>query len=161
MATSQCTFVSAHFFSHLHELTGRSPDHSEIDDFTQEWTFEPNSFDYVHMRFLIGSVTDWDALFAQAFKVLKPGGWVETLDNDGFFCCDDDTMPLTSAMGQWGGIFREGAKAMGLKSSFAVISEGLQRTGLEKAGFVNIHEKLHKVRFRSFSAATTLDLKKS
>ena len=61
--------------------------HSEIDDFTQEWTFEPNSFDYVHMRFLIGSVTDWDALFAQAFRVLKPGGWVESLDNDGFFSC--------------------------------------------------------------------------
>lgn len=101
------------------------------------------------MRFLIGSVTDWDALFAQAFKVLKPGGWVESLDNDGFFSCDDDTMAPTSAMGQWGGVFREGAKAMGLKASFAVISEGLQRKGLESAGFVNIQEKLHKVRIQT------------
>lgn len=101
------------------------------------------------MRFLIGSVTDWDALFAQAFRVLKPGGWVESLDNDGFFSCDDNTMPPKSAMGQWGGLFREGAKAMGLKASFAVISEGLQRTGLEKAGFVHIQEKVHKVRVQS------------
>lgn len=97
------------------------------------------------MRFLIGSVSDWDALFEQAFKVLKPGGWVESLDNDGFFICDDDTMPPKTALGQWGSIFQEGAKAMGSKASFAIISEELQRKGLEKAGFVNIQEKVHKV----------------
>jgi ubiquinone/menaquinone biosynthesis C-methylase UbiE len=30
----------------------------EIEDFTEEWTFPGNTFDYIHMRYLYGSVPD-------------------------------------------------------------------------------------------------------
>ncbi|KAF4984492.1 hypothetical protein FZEAL_340 [Fusarium zealandicum] len=112
----------------------------QIDDFSQEWTFGENSLDYVHMRWLIGCVTDWTALFQEAYKSLKPGAWVESFEVNGFFESDDDTVTEKTALGQWGIIFREGAKKLGSTASFSVVRDELQRTSLEKAGFVNIHE---------------------
>ncbi|KAM0544806.1 hypothetical protein ACHAPJ_011636 [Fusarium lateritium] len=50
----------------------------EIDDFARDWTFKNNSLDFVHTRWLIGSVIDWTALFKQAYKALKPGAWLQT-----------------------------------------------------------------------------------
>ena len=49
----------------------------EIEDADEEWTFKPK-FDLVHMRLLNDtSFKDWWHIYRQAFKVLKPGGWVK------------------------------------------------------------------------------------
>lgn len=115
--------------------------HFQIDDFTQEWTFAEGSLDYVHMRWLIGCVTDWTALFQQAYKCLKPGGWIESFECNGYFESDDGTVTETSASAQWGIIFREGAKKLGSTASFAVVRDELQRKCMAEAGFQNIEEK--------------------
>ncbi|KAL2673993.1 hypothetical protein Neosp_012439 [[Neocosmospora] mangrovei] len=112
----------------------------QIDDFTQEWTFAEGSLDYVHTRWLIGCVTDWTALFKQAYKALKPGGWIESFEVNGFFESDDGTLKDKSALAQWGMIFREGAKKLGSTASFSVVRDGLQKKALEEAGFVEIQE---------------------
>ncbi|CAJ0552277.1 Ff.00g062560.m01.CDS01 [Fusarium sp. VM40] len=52
----------------------------EIEDCTQEWTFAPNSADHIHIRWLIGSIPDWNQLFREAYKTCKPGGWVESFE---------------------------------------------------------------------------------
>lgn len=98
------------------------------------------------MRWLIGCVTDWTALFQQAYKALKPGGWIESFECNGFFESDDGTVPDDSAMAQWGILFREGAKKLGSTASFSVPRDGTQRKSLEEAGFINIQEKGVKVR---------------
>ena len=36
----------------------------EIDDITSEWT-HPRKFDFIHIRFLWGSVADWQQLYKQ------------------------------------------------------------------------------------------------
>lgn len=118
---------------------------SQIDDFTLEWTFKENSLDFVHTRWLIGSVTDWTALFEQAFRALKPGGWIESFECNGFFESEDDTVPEKSAIAQWGVIFREGAKTLGSTASFSVVRDGTQKKAAEEAGFVDIQEKPVKV----------------
>ena len=33
-----------------------------------EWTFQENYFDYVHIRCMSGSFADWDAVLAQAYR---------------------------------------------------------------------------------------------
>jgi Methyltransferase domain len=70
----------------------------EIDDIEEEWTFS-KPFDFIHARYLAGSVRDWKKLASQCFKYLtligtlcfyrayflrhlKPGGWVEFKDWD-------------------------------------------------------------------------------
>lgn len=39
-----------------------------IDDAEQEWTFQPNSFDYIHNRNFVCSIRDWPRLVNQCFK---------------------------------------------------------------------------------------------
>ena len=41
----------------------------EIDDFeNQLWPWRENYFDYIHSRFLVGSVSSYPALIRKAFK---------------------------------------------------------------------------------------------
>ncbi|TAQ88305.1 hypothetical protein B7494_g3397 [Chlorociboria aeruginascens] len=54
----------------------------EIEDAEEEggWTFEENDFDLIHLRNMAGAFTDWKYIYREAFKHLKPGGWIEILD---------------------------------------------------------------------------------
>lgn len=116
---------------------------SEIEDCTSEWTFQPNAFDYIHARYLVGSIIDWTALFKEAFKCLKPGGWFESFEGSPHMVSDDGSVPEKSAISQWGKFFEEGGKKMG--RSFLIIHEGTQRKAMEEAGFVDIQEWEYKV----------------
>ncbi|RSL39382.1 hypothetical protein CEP53_014094 [Fusarium sp. AF-6] len=110
----------------------------EIEDCTQEWTFKPDSIDYIHIRWLVGSIKDWGALFSEAFRCCKPGGWVESYETSSAITSDDDTVKDDSAMGQWGKFFVEGGKKLG--ATFTVVEDDTQKKEMEKAGFVDIHE---------------------
>ncbi|KAK5655755.1 hypothetical protein OQA88_5292 [Cercophora sp. LCS_1] len=115
----------------------------EIEDCTLDWTFAPSSFSYIHMRFLLGSIDDWDALLRRAFDTCKPGGYVESIEPSPFLESDDGTITDTMAMGQWGKIFVEGGRRFG--RSFEVYQLGTVRKAMEKAGFVDIEERNDKV----------------
>ncbi|KAJ4405422.1 hypothetical protein N0V85_004676 [Neurospora sp. IMI 360204] len=109
----------------------------EIDDCNQEWTWAENSFDFIHMRMLIGVVNgDWSALFRNAFRCCKPGGYVESCVADITFMSDDGSVKEGSAMDQWGKVWREAGKKLG--RPFTVYEADLQRKGMEAAGFVDI-----------------------
>ncbi|RSM14757.1 hypothetical protein CDV31_005339 [Fusarium ambrosium] len=115
----------------------------QIDDCTQEWTFQENSLDFVHMRFLVGSIVDWPALYKQAYRCLKPGGWIESHEASPSIGSDDGSVVPTSAMGQWGQIFFEGGRR--LNRSFSILEDKLQTEGMKEAGFVNMEEEEIKV----------------
>ncbi|QPC73229.1 hypothetical protein HYE68_003981 [Fusarium pseudograminearum] len=110
----------------------------QIDDCTQEWTIPHNSLDYVHMRWLVGSIADWTALFKEAYKSLKPGGWVETYEPSATVESDDNSVLPGSAMNQWQKFFVEGGCKMG--RPFTVFQDELQKKGMQEAGFVDIEE---------------------
>lgn len=115
----------------------------EIEDCTSEWTFSTNSFDYIHMRYLVGSIIDWTALYKEAFATLRPGGWLESFEGSPHMISDDGTVPEKSAISQWGKFFEEGGRTMG--RSFLIVDEGVQRKAMEEAGFVDIQEWEFKV----------------
>ncbi|KAF4439311.1 hypothetical protein FACUT_4248 [Fusarium acutatum] len=115
----------------------------DIEDCTQEWTFAPNSQDYIHFRWLVGSIVDWDQLFKEAYKCLKPGGFIESHEALSRMDCDDGSITEKSAMHQWGKFFVEGGKKIG--RSFTIVEDGVQRSAMEKAGFVNLEERDFKV----------------
>lgn len=116
---------------------------SEIEDCNQEWTFPPDSFDYIHMRWLVGSVTDWTALFREAYKCCKPGGYLESFEGSAEMESDDGTIKKNSAMGQWSEFFVEGGRKLG--QSFLVVPEDVQRKAMEKVGFVDVEVQEIKV----------------
>ncbi|KAI1160019.1 S-adenosyl-L-methionine-dependent methyltransferase [Nemania serpens] len=108
----------------------------EIDDVTQPWTYAPNSFDFVHMRWLIGAIPSWYTLFEEVFQALKPGGLFESKESSCVIQSDDGTVPYGSAMDQWGRVFTEAGRKFG--RTFRPVEENLQVKAMEAAGFVDI-----------------------
>lgn len=93
---------------------------------------------------MAGSIPDWYQFFREAYKTCKPGGWVESFEPSAIITSDNDTVKETSALGQWGKLFVEGAKKFG--RSFSVYEEELQRKAMEAAGFIDIQQYEYKVR---------------
>lgn len=116
----------------------------EIDDAELPWTWPDGTFDYVHMRYLVGAVGDWPRLFRQAYAALKPGGYIETFEPDAAFMSDDGTVPPDSPLVRWTTMNIEGGRRLG--KPFTVVSDDLQVKGLQEAGFADITVKNLKVR---------------
>ncbi|KAM5344143.1 hypothetical protein ACJ41O_012680 [Fusarium nematophilum] len=133
---------NAFYWGSNDEAQSEAMDIIEIDDCTQEWTFTPGSVDYVHIRYLVGTIPDWTELFKQAHRTLKSGGWLESFEASPTIESDDGTVTPESALGQWDKIFIEGSKTTG--RTFTVIADNLQRKAMEEAGFVDIQEWNYK-----------------
>lgn len=43
----------------------------EVDDACAEWTYAPNSFDFIHIRAMYGSVADWPAFYNEVFTYVS------------------------------------------------------------------------------------------
>lgn len=116
----------------------------EIDDATLTWTWAGDSFDFVHMRYLLGAITDWTALFQEAYRCCKPDGWVQSAEVNGIFESDDGTMNDHPVLIKWNEMFQEAGKKTG--RSFCVVTDDLQRKGMIAAGFTDIKVINMKVR---------------
>ena len=109
----------------------------EADDFEAEWVFD-GLFDYIHSRYLAGSVRDWPRLVAQAYANLRPGGWVEFQDFDMKFYTTHGEFRDGCPLDRWTGAIVAGVAAIGNEAE-----PGPQLEGWVKgAGFVNVAHKL-------------------
>ena len=52
----------------------------QIDDAQGDWTFQPNSFDFIHVRYMHAAIDDWAKFYRQMFQFLKPGGWFQHIE---------------------------------------------------------------------------------
>ncbi|KAL7274655.1 hypothetical protein RUND412_002437 [Rhizina undulata] len=73
----------------------------EVDDIEEDWSYQENSFDLIHARSMSGSIYDWSKIYKQAFKTLKPGGWIEFQDICLGLFVDDDSLPQGNALTKW------------------------------------------------------------
>jgi ubiquinone/menaquinone biosynthesis C-methylase UbiE len=112
----------------------------EIDDFEQDWTFQRDSFDLIHWRLLLASVSDYPKLFRQAFQHTEPGGYLEIHDIDPGQYCDDGTLAKDSSSVRWGELFYEGCERAG-RPIPPIESYKLM---MERAGFIDIKEQILK-----------------
>ncbi|KAK0611407.1 S-adenosyl-L-methionine-dependent methyltransferase [Immersiella caudata] len=104
----------------------------ELDDVTQPWTFSENQFDLIHIRCLMGSIEDWTKLYSEAFRCLKPGGWLEHTDFNIRITSDDGSVPENSVYDTWNRVFAEAGERTG--KTFAV-DDGHMARCMEEAGF--------------------------
>lgn len=95
------------------------------------------------MQWLVGSISDWEALCKQAFRALRPGGWLESYEGFAGVESDDGSVPADSPIGQWGMIFINFGESIG--RSFTIVADEVQRKGMRAAGFVDIEEVNLKV----------------
>ncbi|EER37967.1 conserved hypothetical protein [Histoplasma capsulatum H143] len=116
----------------------------QVDDATDyPWTFGTNTFDYIHVRDLFGSIPDWTAFMNQCFTCLKPGGYLEVSNASVWLESDDGSIPADAKhpLRQWGRLFRECGEIMGKTTS---ISEN-QRDVMIDAGFEAVEETRFKL----------------
>lgn len=90
------------------------------------------------MRWLVGAIPDWNFLYKEIFKALKPGGYFENKESSAIIQSDDGTVADGSALDQWGKVFSEAGKKFG--RSFRVVDDETLRPAMEEAGFVDIEE---------------------
>jgi len=109
----------------------------ELDNCEQEWTYPDNTFDYIHIRCLLGSIKDWVKVYRECMRCLKPGGWLEHTDFSIIIQSDDGSVPPDSAHAEWNALF----KAVGDKTgrTFVVTEDDKFARRMEEAGFANIH----------------------
>jgi hypothetical protein len=117
----------------------------EIDDANLPWTWRDDTFDYIHLRALMGSIVDWKALYRDAFRCCKSGGYVEHFENSINMQCDDGSIRPGSPMDQWGRVFWAGGERFG--RTFRLVEDNVQKKGMEEAGFVDVTVWQHKVPF--------------
>ncbi|KAK5947731.1 hypothetical protein OHC33_011254 [Knufia fluminis] len=72
-----------------------------IDDVEAEFCWEENTFDYIHIRGLHGTVRDWPRLYRQCLRALKPGGYLEQAEYSAQFTSDDNTVPEDCGISAW------------------------------------------------------------
>ncbi|KAK7952284.1 uncharacterized protein PG986_008012 [Apiospora aurea] len=110
----------------------------EIDDIAQEWTYQPNHFDFIYLRSLHGCIKDWDLFFREAYKCCKPGGWVETFHMDLRPQSDDGSVrPGMALLSMYDHLVAAGRR-MGRPMDL-LVHHTMERS-MEAAGFVDVRE---------------------
>ncbi|KAL4900133.1 hypothetical protein BDW74DRAFT_188678 [Aspergillus multicolor] len=112
----------------------------EVDDCTDEWLYGDDAFDFVHVRGLYGCVPNWDRFYKQALRSLKPGGWIEQVEQGVVPRSDDGTTDGT-VFEEWGKVSLEAGDAFG--KSLRILDESKDR--MTKAGFVDVVERRFKI----------------
>ncbi|WEW61789.1 hypothetical protein PRK78_007285 [Emydomyces testavorans] len=117
----------------------------EIDDFEDEWPYDTSRpFNFIHARNIAGCVADYDRLFAQAFKHLSPGGYLELQSSEANIFSDDGTIERAVTARQWRNILVLSSKKFGKRLG---VEDGWKKQ-MEQAGFVDVVDQVFKVPFR-------------
>ncbi|KAJ5929626.1 hypothetical protein N7454_006576 [Penicillium verhagenii] len=69
-----------------------------IEDFEDEWVYEPESFDFIHARLLAGCIADWPKFFQRCYECLKPGSYFEIQESAVWIWSDDGSCPVGSPL---------------------------------------------------------------
>ncbi|KAK3903142.1 Trans-aconitate 2-methyltransferase [Staphylotrichum tortipilum] len=113
----------------------------ELDDMEQDWAWKENSFDLIFARDLIVSVRDWPRLIDQAYRHLKPGGWIEFHCVTGILQCDDNTLAPDSPMRKFSDALAESTAIFGTP-----IDDPLRWKGwFEARGFEDVTQAVYKM----------------
>lgn len=121
-----------------------------IDDAQLDWTWPENHFGYIHIRDLYGSISDWSALYKQAFIHLKPGGWFEDQEFD--IRCHSDVVgeDPNHVYTQWNDIFSEAGETLGKTFKIGMGSRMIDH--MEDAGFVNCVQRRVRIPIGSWAS---------
>jgi SAM-dependent methyltransferase len=113
----------------------------EIDDAEDTWTFR-TPFDYIHIRSLAGSISNWPKLLRQCYEHLKPGGWLELQEFEVWIRSDDGSLEMYGKETmRWQTGLNEASEAIGRPMIVAPYLKGW----LEDVGFQGVEEVKVKV----------------
>lgn len=110
-----------------------------IDDATDDWTWDPDCFSFIHVRSLFGCFEDWPRFYSQCYEHLEPGGYIEQVEMAPGFRSDDGTVE-EAPIGQWHDLNMSCGEKSG--KTFGVVYE--MKRWLEEAGFEDVVETIFR-----------------
>ncbi|SPQ18038.1 a4f92e07-e527-4794-ab51-45894bc3d690 [Thermothielavioides terrestris] len=110
-------------------------------DIEDSWKdLEPGSWDLIHMRALVGSISDWPKVYAEIHRHLKPHyGYFEQVEIDWYPRCDDGSLAPDTTVMQWA---NELFDAMDRFGRSLRVDSNLTKQRLADVGFVDIEEEV-------------------
>ncbi|CAJ2505888.1 Uu.00g000180.m01.CDS01 [Anthostomella pinea] len=63
-----------------------------VDDVELDWVEEQDKYDFIHCRYMAGSIKDWPRLVRQIHAHLKPGGWAEFQESVNVLYSEDGSL---------------------------------------------------------------------
>ncbi|TEA20113.1 Secondary metabolism regulator LAE1 [Colletotrichum sidae] len=111
----------------------------EVDDVEKEWMWS-KPFDFVFIRNMIASFSDWEDIVSKAYDNLEPGGYLELTDHAFPVKCDDGTLTEESESYRWNQLLVEGADKMGRPVTVAPRFEQM----LIDAGFLDVEVRYER-----------------
>ena len=113
-----------------------------VDDVETEWVdAAPDSLDYVHLRHMALTIKDMPRLLAQAYRVLKPGGWIELQDFLYLTHSDDKSKSADYRYDEFVRLLREAFAKFGFDLHGQQRIEAIVRA----AGFAGVADHVYKV----------------
>ncbi|OJJ34531.1 hypothetical protein ASPWEDRAFT_185016 [Aspergillus wentii DTO 134E9] len=106
-----------------------------IDDVEQDWSFPNDSFDFIHVRCLAGSLRNWPQFLKECYDHLKPGGKIELAECRTHMDCDDSSYPEDCYTRKWIAEFNRISHKNGLIFDLFPEYQGM----LKEATFENIN----------------------
>ncbi|KAH8697758.1 S-adenosyl-L-methionine-dependent methyltransferase [Talaromyces proteolyticus] len=133
------------------DVTQMSANHRyfENHDIEGEWPFTAKqAFHLIHAQSLGGLIADYNGFYANAFRHLLPGGWLEVWENDLRFLTDNpQNETRLVALREWEALMHQAAASFGKRIN--VVAE--QKELIHSAGFVQVEEQIFKVPFDDWS----------
>ncbi|PGH00236.1 hypothetical protein GX51_05933 [Blastomyces parvus] len=107
-----------------------------VEDLEEDW-LETESYDFIHCRYMMGSIKDWPRLVKKFYQHLKPGGWVEFKDSTSTIFSEDGTVTPEYKVGEMLRNLRMASAKIGINMDHAPSLKGW----MEQAGFTNIEQR--------------------
>ncbi|KAM5373906.1 hypothetical protein ACJZ2D_006735 [Fusarium nematophilum] len=115
----------------------------QIDDAQLDWTFEPKSFDFIHVRYMHGAFDDWPKLYRQMFKFLRPGGWFQHIEPNIHLRCENPKSEAENeTFRQWAQLFFDAGDK--INRTFR-LTDGIMQDSAREAGFEDIVHKVYTI----------------
>ncbi|OJJ42111.1 hypothetical protein ASPZODRAFT_77660, partial [Penicilliopsis zonata CBS 506.65] len=111
-----------------------------IDDVELDWV-EEQPYDFIHCRYMSGSIKDWTRLVQQCYNHLKPGGWIEFHDGDYHYYSEDGTFTEENYLHIMMSHLIDICTKIGRPLDFTPKIKGV----VEKQGFTNVSEQIFPV----------------
>jgi SAM-dependent methyltransferase len=111
-----------------------------VDDVEQDWD-EPDKYDYIHCRNVVGSIKDWPRLVRQMYESLKPGGWVELQGFVNQPYSQDKTLSSNNPLAQ----LMDGLREAGEKRDRNMEPAASFKRWAQSTGFVEVDERRFKL----------------
>ncbi|KAL2353359.1 S-adenosyl-L-methionine-dependent methyltransferase [Cryomyces antarcticus] len=112
----------------------------EIDDSQSVWTYPENSFDYIHIRGLFGSISDWPRFYKECFTHIQPGGFLEHFEFSVIARAEDGSLTPGNPFTRWSQNAKEAGDKIGKTFEIAEHTKYL----IAQAGFIDVVEERFK-----------------